>query len=170
MAQNFLRSTADDLLNMKQSSNFMFDETGQKFHISGDYEVTIPEYMVKLLDLEIEQICCNSNRNNMVIAAGVDPDDMSLVILTGSPEVRNISATSRLTPKTAKPVLGGRGIEITFEEVEGVYLMDAALVVERSLSSLKNSKLFLNDNYMCDIESQGTDAEDDLGGPQADHL
>ena len=113
-------------------------------------EVVLPDYMSTLPQEEIDQILSTSI-SDAVISCGINPDK-SLVLVTASLSVREIIPNGRLVPDYCRPLEGGVGILVKFEGESKMNYIDASLAIKGGRDCLSESKLFLNDNYLCDVE------------------
>jgi len=114
-------------------------------------EVSLPEYMSTLPQEEIDRILAE-DANDAIISCGINPIDRCLMLITSTLSVREIKPNGRLIPDYCRPLEGGTGILVKFERESKVNYIDAALAIDRSQDCLCESKLFLNNNYLCDVE------------------
>lgn len=113
-------------------------------------ELTLPSYMTSLSQGHIDALTAESDVR--VIACGVDPSDNSLVFVTNKLEVRQIVPNGKMVPLAAKPSQRGDTILVSFKDIDGNFeiLTDLAHSVSKNL--MLRSSIFLNHNYLVDLE------------------
>lgn len=86
-----------------------------------------------------------------VICCGIDAKDNSLILITGTSDVRKISPNGYMTPRHAHPGRTGKTIELMFMDLDEVFKIDAKIALKNSVSCMTFASLFLNNNYICDV-------------------
>lgn len=108
---------------------------------------------------EIDEIHSSSLKER-ILACGVN-DEKELWMITSELEVRYIRPNGRLVPVTAFPTGIGTKIVMFFEDSSDLNVIDANVAIKHSTDGLNDSHLYVNDNYMCDIQLTGHTCEDD---------
>jgi hypothetical protein len=111
--------------------------------------------MSSLSSSYLEEVTLDIVEDVRIIACGVDPEDDTLYLITNDIQILYISPNGKMIPKFAVPTNYGKEILIRFDE-ESVYSIETCHLLKESSSTLEKSKLFLNDNYLCDLENLET--------------
>ena len=90
---------------------------------------------------------------NRIVSSGVDTESGILYIVTGLVDVRYVVPNGRLRPKLSTPVNYGTALIVEFENVKGHHVIHAKLAIDKSSSFHSNSKLFVNNAYVCDLNT-----------------
>jgi len=103
---------------------------GGSFAVSGNVEVTLPNYMVMLSQEELAEARRASQRDQMIIAAGRKPNSDEIVLMTATNRLMILKVEEHGIPK-------GRVIPIDFGhtvavEHEGYYEMASDWVIENA--------------------------------------
>jgi hypothetical protein len=120
---------------------------GDDIELSKDCEFVLPEYMVRLAP---EAIMDNADAEYTVIAAGSDPKDGKITMITLKGKVMIFDARTFYIPDgPAVPVNGGA--EIFLENVSGRwprqipgFFIDSRWALEKSISALTGATLQVN--------------------------
>jgi hypothetical protein len=120
--------------------------------VVGHREVALPRHMAALPQHSVDFLYGLPDRSTRVMAAGVDPRDSSLTMITLDLEVRTLRPNGRLVPTSAVPSDDGRFIGVEFVGGDRVYSINAAMAVSRSEDAMKSASLHVNDTYMSDLE------------------
>lgn len=109
-----------------------------------DYMNAVPHDVLSLLemspDIERRILCC-----------GVDSENI-LYLITGNAELRKIEPNGYLIPSRAAPDATGKIVEICFLRSEETYSVLSSMAIENSESCLESGSLFVNNNYVCDLQ------------------
>lgn len=95
-----------------------------------------------------------------IISCGIDNE--ILYIITSRLDVRQIKPSGRLRPTACLPTLDGSCIMLYFAGLEDPALILSTVVIENSESSLSNTSLYVNNNYMCDLDIVDLDHENNV--------
>jgi hypothetical protein len=120
---------------------------GNDIELSKDCEFVLPEYMVRLAP---EAISSDADVENTIIAAGSDPADGKITVITLGGKVMVLDARSFYIPDgPAIPTNGGA--EIFLENVSGRwpgvasgFYIDSRWVIEKSVSALTGAVVKIN--------------------------
>lgn len=116
-------------------------------------EVILPDYMNSLVQSVIDTVSKEKDCSSRIVSCGVNPNDGILYLVTGLPEVRHIIPNGDLRPKFSTPVNSGTELIVEFKDVEGYHSIYSRLAIAKSCSSHCNSKLHVNDTYVCDLST-----------------
>lgn len=100
------------------------------------------------IDYFNDQFC----ESHLIAACGVDPEDKCMLIVTFLGEVSHIRHNQRLIPASAEVIMYGRGVRVKFENGT-TSVLDSKAVIEISTSLESSSQLYINDNYLFDINT-----------------
>lgn len=118
----------------------------------GTAEVQVPGYMCSLPQESIDRIIIEESLGMKVISCGVNPRDGCLYMITATCDIKRIRPNGRIRPAWARPV-NSEVIELGFDHISRIILSD--LAIKNSEDCMNMSQLYVNNNYMCDIELSG---------------
>lgn len=130
--------------------------------ILGGKELSVPRYMKCLTQEEIDEIH-ESSLKERIIACGVNEVN-ELWMITSDLEVKFIRPNGNLLPVSAFPTGTGRKIVIFFSESSDFNVIDSKVAIKYSNDALSDSRLYVSDSYMCDLQLIGHSCEDDTDG------
>lgn len=110
-------------------------------------EITLPEHVLALSQDEIDIITNSIDAMKLIIACGIDPEDSSLIIITGLGDVRILKPNGNLIPTYAKPRDLGKCIELSFVDTSGFFIIDSKLVIDQSESFIEGQSLIVGNSY-----------------------
>lgn len=117
----------------------------------GKYELSLPSFMSTLPQSTIEDMNHNVVR---IISCGIDPQDCGLYMVTSELEVKRIVPNGSLRPARAFPSQDGDLVCIIFQNDDDVvHRIESRLILLVAENCLNKSSLYVNDTYMCDVES-----------------
>lgn len=111
-----------------------FELEGGSIEVTGDIEVTLPNYMMMLPKEELEEARRASQRDQMIIAVGRRPGTSDIVLFTADNRLLCLNAMNHNVP-TGKvlPIDWGHGIAIDVEgSSRGYYEMTSDWVIENA--------------------------------------
>jgi hypothetical protein len=128
---------------------------GLELEIDSNCEFEIPEYMTRLPPEEISQDC--ENKDSIVIAAGTDPTDGKITLLTLSGKIMIFDSRKFYIPDgPSAPVDGGK--KIFLENLNGRwpgqsqgFYVETSWILEKSASALIGATLHTNYSYEDDV-------------------
>ena len=123
-----------------------------EFALNDSIQVELPSYMKKL---DPSNVCQNSNKNELIIAAGTDPRDQKMTLVTGDGRILVFDSPAYyIPPGSSVPVDGGK--QIFFENVNGRwpgdslgFYADSSWIIQKSASALTGATIqtnYQNDN------------------------
>lgn len=122
------------------------------FEVGNACDIILPKYVTKLTTEEISNILKLQDKHSRIIAAGTDPSDNKVTLLTANGKVMIFDARKFCVPDgPARPTTDGTQIFFPNENnrwpgpVEGFYA-DASWLIENSTSGLVGATLTTN-NY-----------------------
>lgn len=115
-------------------------------------ELSVPEYMSILSQDDIEEILELERIENRIISCGIHPKEESLILITADLNTRQLPPSEKLKPSYCRPLRYGTGILLMFRGEDKINFIDSDLLIRASQDCLCDSKLFLGDSYMCDVE------------------
>lgn len=110
-------------------------------------EITLPAHILALTQDEIDAITNSTDAMNLIIACGIDPEDSSLVVITGLGDVRILKPNGSLIPSYAKPRDAGKCLELSFVGHSGFFIIDSNLVIVQSESFIEGQSLIIGNSY-----------------------
>lgn len=93
-----------------------------------------------------------------IVSCGVDGEVLYMV--TFNLDVRHIKPTGRMRPLRCFPTSDGLSIVTYFVGLKNPSLILSSIAIKNSEHSLTNTSLFVNNNYMCDLEINGIEYDD----------
>lgn len=103
---------------------------GGSTEVSGNVEVTLPDYMVMLPQEELTEVRRAAQRDQMIIAAGRKPDTGEIVLMTGEAKLMVLKAGAFGIPDgPVLPIDFGHTLAV---EKEGYYEMASDWVIENA--------------------------------------
>lgn len=125
------------------------------FILNDNVDVDLPSYIVKL---DPSCVCRETQRSKLIIAAGVDPKDQKITLITGDGKILVFDAPKWYIPSgPAIPHDGGK--QIYFENVKGRwpgnspgFAASSEWIIEKSTSAMVNPTLKVN--YSHEVKTQ----------------
>jgi len=123
-------------------SNFEFESQNSTF--------SLPQFMTKLCKEDFELACSSEDKNVRIIAAGTDPQDQKIVLLTASGKVLVFDARKfYIPPGPSEPSEGGS--KIFLKNIDGRwpgnsegFLVNASWIIDNSSSALEDAIILTN--------------------------
>lgn len=118
-----------------------------EFSLSDDIDIQLPSYVVRL---DPKEACQETDRNKLILAAGVDPRDQKITLVTGDGRILVFDAPRYYIPNgPVEPYAGGK--QLFFKNVEGRwpgdvpgFFADSEWIIEKSTSALTGATLQVN--------------------------
>ena len=114
-------------------------------------EFSLPDYMNVVPRDALTLIEMSPDVDSRVFVCGVDSENV-LYLITGNAELRRIRPNGYLTPTHASPDASGKMVELCFLRSDEVYSVLSSIAIENSESCLESGSLFVNNNYVCDLQ------------------
>lgn len=114
-------------------------------------QLNLPDYMFTVSAPMIGLIEMSPDIGERVICCGIDVKDNTLILVTGTSDVRKISPNGYMVPEHARPGKTGKTIELMFVGLDEVFKIDAKIALKNSVSCMTVASLFLHNNYICDV-------------------
>lgn len=117
------------------------------FTLDDKTEVDLPPYVVRLNPIEVAS---GVDRSKLIVAAGTDPQDQKMTLITGDGKILVFDSTKYfIPPGPSVPCDGGR--QIFFENVTGRwpgeapgFFANSEWIIEKSVSALTGAVLQVN--------------------------
>lgn len=136
-----------------------YNESNMATRIVREKEISVPEYMFILSQSDIDEILSFEDYDIRIISCGVSPEDSRLLLITADLKVMQLLPHGSLIPFHSLPLKLGTGILLMFRGENKMNFIDSSLVLQVSSDCLSQSKLFVNNNYMCDVEVEALTQE-----------
>lgn len=112
-----------------------------------DADIELPLYIVRL---DPKKVTYDVDRSNLIIAAGADPKDQKITLITGDGKILIFDSKKYYIPSgPAVPANGGK--QIFLENVSGRwssempgFFVDSKWIIEKSTNALANATLHVN--------------------------
>lgn len=120
-----------------------------EFEVTDECEIEFPNYIRRLEDKELEEACNAEDNNLRVVAAGADPVDEKIMLITATKKIFIFDAKKYYIP--AGPAYPShKGLKIFLENTPGRwpgptkgFFVETNWLLERSESALKGAVLSL---------------------------
>jgi len=120
---------------------------GIEFIIDDNSNIELPSYVTRL---NPSDVCRETERSKLIVAAGTDPHDQRITLVTGNGRILVFDAPKYYIPSgPSKPVDGGK--QIFFQNIEGRwhgnspgFFANADWIIEKSETALAGATLRVN--------------------------
>lgn len=117
------------------------------FTLNDDVDIELPLYIIRL---DSKEVCHKTHRSKLILAAGVDPKDHKITLVTGDGKILIFDAQKYCIPNgPVEPTDGGK--QVFFKNIKGRWLSDthgffadSEWIIEKSTSALQDAILQIN--------------------------
>jgi hypothetical protein len=121
-------------------------------------QLDLPDFMCTVSFAMIGLIEMSPDISERVICCGIDETDNSLILITGTSDVRKITPNGYMKPRMARPGKTGKTIELAFVGIDEVFKIESKVALKNSVSCMSHASLFLHNNYVCDVDMTSSES------------